>query len=327
MLIDARSVDDGSSLSCDLCIVGAGPAGITLADRLRDSGMSIYLLESGGFEPELKVQRLYRGKTHGYPYFPLHGCRYRFFGGSANRWGGWCRPLDALDFQNRDWVSEGCWPIGAEDVVPYERDAAKAFRLHTSHFDPGDWRARLPPGLPIEDSGFEHAIFQYSPHGNFGEAFRERILGCERVRTFIHANAFRIIATPGTDTIEGVEVRTLTGRAFEVQAKAVVLAAGGIENARLLLASNDHRPAGVGNEHDLVGRWFMDHLHVPGGHFVPASPFDFGFYGRTTSASVDARGVIVPSASLQRRNRLLGISISIEQSTYDPEILVPGAPA
>ncbi len=333
MLTDARSVDDGATLECDLCVVGAGPAGISLVDRLRDSGLSICLLEGGSFEPELSAQRLYAGTSSGHRYWPLHGSRFRLFGGTSNRWGGWCRPLDPLDLEHRDWVPDSGWPIARADLEAYEHDAALLLELPDARFELPAWERRLPPTLPIEASDFENVIFRYSPRTNFGEVHGGRILSASTVRTLLRANVTGLDIAPGANRVAGVQVKTLTGRSFSVRARATVLAAGGIENARLLLASNGARPTGIGNEHDLVGRFFMEHLHVPAGHLVPASnALDWRFYRRSERPEADVRGAIAATAEAQRRHRLLAASIVIEPAAYlsgtpflaaPPELAVP----
>ena len=125
MLIDARTIEDGSEFEYGIVVVGAGPAGIAIVDRLRGARVSIGLVESGGFDPELRTQRLYRGEVVGDPYFPLDACRYRLFGGSSNRWGGWCRPLDPIDFERRDWIPGSGWPITSVELEPFYADAAR----------------------------------------------------------------------------------------------------------------------------------------------------------------------------------------------------------
>jgi choline dehydrogenase-like flavoprotein len=337
VLTDARSVDHGATLECDLCVVGAGPAGISLVDRLRDSGLSICLLEGGSFEPELSAQRLYAGTSTGRGYWPLHGCRFRLFGGTSNRWGGWCRPLDSLDLEQRDWVPNSGWPIARADLEAYEHDAAALLELPDARFQLAAWEQRLPPTLPIEASDFENVIFRYSPRTNFGELYRGRVLGARTVRTLLRANVTSLDVLPGSDHVAGVQVKTLTGRSFSVRARATVLAAGGIENARLLLASTGERRTGFGNEHDLVGRFFMEHLHVPAGHLLPASAaVDWRFYRRSHGPDADVRGAIAATAEAQRRHRLLAASIVVEPAAYlsgtpflgaPPELAVPIARA
>ena len=253
MLVDARSASEETPLVHDLCVVGAGAAGIAIAERLRDSGSKICLVESGGSEPHVPTQNLYRGRCVGHPYFRLNACRFRMLGGSTNRWGGWCRPLDPLDFERRDWVPLSGWPIDAADLLPYHQATAGLLRLPTARFDLGFWQGQLPPPFPLEGGEFENSVIQYSPQVNFWDEYGARLLREPRVTVLAHANATEIVLEPHSARVKGVRVCTLGGRRFEATARAVVLATGAIENARLLLASRHERPAGLGNEHDLVG--------------------------------------------------------------------------
>jgi choline dehydrogenase-like flavoprotein len=317
VLIDARTVSAGTEFQCDLCVIGAGPAGISIADRLRSSGLSIVLLESGGFEYDLATQALYRGEIHGDRYFRLDGCRWRLFGGSSNRWGGWCRPLETADFTQREWLAHSGWPISTQTLQPYEADAAKLLELQGARFDLAAWRDRLPQPFALADTNFENTVFQHSPETNFGELYRARLLAAANVTTMLYANVTQIRLDAGSQRVGEVEVATLTGRRFRVRPKAVVLAAGGIENARLLLASRSDRPAGLGNEFDLVGRYFMEHVHVPLGHMIAASAIGSNnFYGKAIFKDVRLRGVITPTAAAQERHRLLPTSIAFEDSSY-----------
>jgi choline dehydrogenase-like flavoprotein len=317
VLIDARSVPAGAEFTCDLCVVGAGPAGIAIVDRLRGSGLSIVLLESGGFHPELPTQQLFRGENRGRAYYRLDACRFRLFGGSTNRWGGWCRPLEAVDFTRRDWLPWSGWPIGDDALEPYTADTAKLFELSDPRFDLGFWRDRLPSPFALDGTDFENALFQYSPETNFGDVYRAQLATAPTVRVLLHANLTQIELVPGSSRVGCLRVAALTGGRFAVRPRAVVLAAGGIENARLLLASHNDRPAGLGNEHDRVGRFFMEHVHVPAGHWL-ASPAaaDRRFYRKAAYADAVLRGVITPTAAAQERHRLLATSIAVEPASY-----------
>jgi choline dehydrogenase-like flavoprotein len=136
-----------------------GSSGVAIVDRLRESRLSIVLLESGGFDPEVATQRLFRGENHGHDYYRLDACRLRLFGGSTNRLGGWCRPLDAVDFERRDWVPWSGWPIGEETLKPCYADAARLLELPDSHFDMPTWQDRLPAPFSLEGSNFENVSF------------------------------------------------------------------------------------------------------------------------------------------------------------------------
>lgn len=317
MLIDARSVAGGSAFDCDVCVVGSGPAGIAIVDRLRDCGLGVILLEAGGLEYGLAAQRLYRGPIIGQPYYRLDACRWRMFGGSSNRWGGWCRPLDAEDYSERAWLALSGWPIRADVLRPYEEAAAALFELPNARFDLQAWRERLPPPLALEDTNFENIIIQHSPETNFAERYGPRLAAAPDVRVMLHANVTELQMDAGAMRICALQVASLTGRRFEVRPKAVVLAAGGIENARLLLASHRQRTAGIGNEFDMVGRCFMEHLHMPMGHLLAAGIAPGGnFYRKRSLDGAWLRGVIMPSAAAQRRHRLLSTSIALEGRSF-----------
>ena len=317
MLIDARSLAAGAEFVCDLCVVGGGPAGIALVDRLRPSGLSIILLESGGFNLELPTQSLYRGELHGDPYFRLDACRWRLFGGSSNRWGGWCRPLEPVDFEQREWLPHSGWPIDAGVLRPYHDEAARLFELPNARFDLADWQHRLPPPLPLEGANFVNNVFQHSPETNFADTCLVRLRDAPAVTTLLHANLMAIRLAPVSQRVDALAVGALGGGRFTVKPKAVVLACGGIENARLLLASCADRPAGLGNEFDTVGRFFMEHLHVPAGHMISsAGGWDREFFRKAIFDDVRLRGVLTPTPAAQERHHLLSTSIAIEGPSY-----------
>ena len=316
MLIDARSATPGAEFVCDLCIIGAGPAGIAIVDRLRDSGLSIVLVESGGFEPDIATQQLFRGENHGHPYYDLDACRMRLFGGSTNRWGGWCRPFDPVDFQRDEWVAWSGWPISETALKPFYDDTAALFGLPKSGFDLATWKDHLPAPFPLQGTNFENVVFQYSPV-NFGAVYRERVLDARNVTTLIYANLTGMELARDSSRIELVRVATLTGRSHTVRPRVVVLATGGIENARLLLAAKHDRETGLGNEFDMVGRFFMEHLHVGTGHMsATQQASDRGFYRREEFGGVHVGGVIIPTARALASHRLLTTSIAVEAASY-----------
>jgi hypothetical protein len=208
--------------------------------------LGIILLESGGFHPELSTQRLYRGANVGRPYFRLESSRWRLFGGSTNRWGGMSRPLDPLDYERRDWLPWSGWPISWDTLDPFNADAATLLELTEPRFDFGVWRDRVAPPFELDGSNFENVVYQYSRETNFGSTHGGRLLDAPNVRTFIHANLTGIELHPDSGCVDVLRVAALPGRTFRVRPRAVILAAGGIENARLLLTSRRDRPAGLG---------------------------------------------------------------------------------
>ncbi len=315
MLTEASTVRHGAALKCEVCVLGAGPAGVAVVRQLIGS-LGVCLVESGSFTPDLRTQSLSRGTSAGEPYFPLHSTRVRMFGGTTNRWGGWCRPLDTGDYEPRDWVAGSGWPLGYQDVAPHEAEAARLFELPYADFSADGWAN--PPDRPmsLDETDFENTIYQYSPRTNFGRVYGRALLESSNVRVLINANVTQLWLEPGSRRVGSVVVRTLSGREFTVRAKVFILAAGGIENARLLLASNEDQPKGIGNEYDNVGRYFQEHLHVAAGHLLPTRPFNRAFYERTKTEHGEVRGVITPTADAQRRHRRLACSIAIEPAHY-----------
>jgi choline dehydrogenase-like flavoprotein len=318
MLIDARSVEDGAELTADLTIVGSGPAGLSIADRLRSSGLSVCLVEAGADRPDVHTQRLYRGDIAGRSYFALDSCRFRMFGGSSNRWGGWCRPLDPEDFASPAGSSLPGWPIAATDLVPYAADAADLLELPRHHFEVAGWPGGLAEPLALADGEFEHVLVRFSPQTNFAQRYGRRLLSDRRVTVLLNANVTELIMDAGAARLDGLRVRTLTGRTLTVRSRAVVLAAGGIENPRLLLAATATRPAGVGNEHDLVGRCFMEHIHARAGHLRLGDHTEPpAFYRRRVVAGQEIRGLITPTGPARRRHDLLACSFQIEPAVHN----------
>jgi len=284
------------------------------------------LLEGGGLDYEVSAQKLYRGEITGHSYYRLDGCRWRMFGGSSNRWGGWCRPLDAADYEERAWLALSGWPIGAKCLQPYEEAAATLLELPNARFDVDAWRDRLPPPLVLDGTDFENAIIQHSPETNFAERCGPALTAAADVTVMLHANVTEIKLDADSRRVRELRVASLTGRRCLVRAKAVVLAAGGIENARLLLASRADRTAGIGNEFDMVGRCFMEHLHVPMGHLLTARGATQRFHRKDSNGKTLLRNVITPTAAAQERHRLLSTSIGIEGASFSPGTAYLGWP-
>jgi choline dehydrogenase-like flavoprotein len=264
MFIDTREIEPGTVIESSVCIIGAGVAGITLAMELDKQGIEVCLLESGGFAPDDDTRDLCRGEDVGeWPYSFADGSRSRFLGGSSNCWGGWCRPLDPWDFEKRDWIDHSGWPFGLEELAPYYERTHALLKLGPPNFEPDFWVSSINRPdvrrMPLVTGRVRDTISQFSPPARFGKLYRQVLRRSDRIRVYLYANAVNIDTDRPAHNVTRIEVATLGGRRMEVRAQLYVLATGGIENARLLLASNRVQPDGLGNGHDLVGRFFMDH--------------------------------------------------------------------
>lgn len=263
MFLDARKMPSGTVIDTDVCIIGAGAAGITLARQLIGHPVRVCLLESGGLRIDRETQRLYEGETVGIPY-ELETTRSRFFGGSTNWWGGFSRPQEDLHFERRDWVPDSGWPISRADLEPYYARAHEVCGIEADAYDPERVLPELEGNdlrpLPLSGGRVITSLTRLSKEKRrFGKAYREELARAANITVYTYANVIDLALDAYGSSIERVRVATLAGNQLSVTARMVVLATGAIENARLLLASNAVESCGVGNRSDQVGRYFMEH--------------------------------------------------------------------
>lgn len=297
MLGNANEVDDGAVIEADLCIAGAGAAGITLALELAGPGTSVVLLEGGGERRSVPSQELYAGTCDE----PLAGAypkasRLRHLGGTTNHWLGACLTLDPIDFTARDWMPDSGWPFERTELEPYYLRAAEVLGIGPPAFDDPD-----PPLFEGSIVGLKQVQGRAT---RFGIEYREPLEAAPDLRLLLHANVVRVGLAENAGSVEQLDVATLRGTRFAVRAKHYVLALGGIENSRMLLVSDDVQAGGVGNGHDLVGRYFMDHTGFPLAE-VCVSDRD------RTLVDYRPRGgrVIRVDEATQRRHRLLNCGL------------------
>jgi choline dehydrogenase-like flavoprotein len=264
MHIDARQLDDNSVIEGDVCIIGAGAAGISIALEWMNTSFKVILLEGGGFEYDDKVQELYRGKTTGQRYYPLKSSRLHYFGGTTGHWGGGCSVFDPISFQKRDWVDYSGWPFTDKDLVPFYKRAHVNLDLGIYEFNLNYWQKKNPeliPLLPNEDV-FWNKLWRYSPPTRFGEKYKDTIVNAKNIHLYTYANVVDIQANENVSLINEVTVKNYARKKHKVKARYFILACCSIQNARLLLAANKQSPKGLGNDNDLVGRYFMEHAEV-----------------------------------------------------------------
>ncbi|NWH09508.1 MAG: GMC family oxidoreductase [Alphaproteobacteria bacterium] len=263
MLRDARTLNDADVLDCDLCIIGGGAAGLTLARDMIASRLRVILMESGGLTADAATQSLYAGNNLGVPYERPQTARSRFLGGSTNCWGGWCRPLDPIDFETRDYMPMSGWPFGRQELQHFYERTHDLIGLGDFDYDPAVWDGVLSASgaglLPVTGEEVINVISRLTAPARLGVMFRPELEGSDNVTILLNANATEIETDAMGGKIVSVRGATLSGKQFTIKPRYTVLAAGGIENARLLLASNRQQALGLGNGYDLVGRYFMDH--------------------------------------------------------------------
>lgn len=323
-LIDARSLPDTTVLTPDLAIIGGGPAGISLALALADSRINIALLESGGMNFDPKVQNMYAGGETGVRYTALDAGRLRFLGGSSNHWGGWCRPMDETDFEAREWMAHSGWPITRDTLKAYYPRAQELVEAGAWMYDhAGPTMEATAPSMPLGAGGVYTSWFQFSKTRDsvlptyFGHRYERDLRAARNVTPYINANVTGIRLAANGRSVDHLDVATLNGKRFTIKPRMVVLASGGIENARLLLASNDVVKPGVGNENDLVGRFFADNP-IPRGVatmvvFSGALP---AYYGTNTTVSNGTilRATFAPTAQWRRSQGVPGSLTTVDDA-------------
>jgi choline dehydrogenase-like flavoprotein len=264
MIFDTSDLASGDSLQSDICIIGAGAAGITMALELLDSGLDVLVLESGGLREKPETQALYAGSVvDAQLHSPPDKYRQRRFGGTTTIWGGRCMPFDEIDFAARDFIPHSGWPLARSALLPFYPKANRLCEAGEMAYTMAE--AFSTPQRPMID-GFNSANFttdtleRFSCPTDFGARYGHKLRAAKNIRVLLHANVTELLLNAAGSHVDSATVKTLTGKTFAVRAKQFVLATGGLEVVRLLLASRSVHSRGIGNEHDVVGRYYMCHL-------------------------------------------------------------------
>ena len=280
MHIDARTLENGTIIEGDICIVGAGAAGITIANEFLNSNYKVILLEGGGFDYDDRIQELYNGKTTGQPYYPMKSSELHFFGGTTAHWGGFCSLFDPIAFEKRDWVEYSGWPLTQEELLPYYKRASVNLDLNNFEFDLSYWLGQDPSlvPLPLDQNVVWNKVWRFSPPTRFGKKYQEQIINSKNVHLYTYANLVDITGNDNLTVIRDVTVKNYAGKTHKAVAKYFVIACAGIQNARILLAANKQSSKGLGNDHDLVGRFFMEHLEIKSADLWLEQPSELKLY-------------------------------------------------
>ena len=245
----------------DVAVAGAGVAGIALAIALAQKGRRVALLEAGGLEATAQSQALYDGRSTGQDYAELTYARLRFLGGTSNHWGGWARPLDAGDLAPRPWIPHAGWPIAKAELDRFLPAAREVLGLSPVRPD-----RRL--GALAEP--FDEVAFHFDPPVRMRDKYLGALTASRRIDLLLHANLVDIETDGDSGRVTSFLVRGYQPDAplRRIAADAYVLALGGIETPRALLLGDRVRGRAIGNDRDLVGRFFMEHPTYDLGHFA-----------------------------------------------------------
>jgi choline dehydrogenase-like flavoprotein/nucleoside-diphosphate-sugar epimerase len=320
-VIDLQSYghDNASPLAeCDLCIIGSGPAGSTIARELSGTGLRVTMLESGGFMRSLEADALNEVENIGRPrVVDQWSVRNRIVGGSSHTWGGRCAPFGAIDLEERPWIPESGWPFEIGDLTPYlDRTAPYLGLAVGSGFsDERFWTlaGRTPPRSEPDPEVLLPFFWQFSRDDEESYPYEYMRIGRHlanrlgpNVTLVAGATALRIKPVESGRAVRSVEFAAPDGHRRTLSAWSVVVCCGAIENARILLSSDTVTPNGLGNDHDLIGRYLMDHSRGPVGSFeIAGSEALQKRFGRYNVRGHLFRAGLLLSPQIQRAERLL----------------------
>jgi choline dehydrogenase-like flavoprotein len=295
--LEARSGD------IDVIIVGAGAAGFTLANALIGSGLTVLMLEAGGARMTRVTQEPYEGDLADPSVHPwLHHYRIRATGGSSRIWGGRCIPFDPIDFADRPWAPGPGWPISYETLEPFYAAAQDAAEAGAYDYDP----KTVLPGQPAELApGLDGPLIQtrlerFSRPTNFARRYLDQLRQATNVHLLAEAPVTGVRLAPEGDRVDHLEVRAPDGSVRQLRARRYVLAMGGLETVRLLLASDDVIPGGIGGEYGVLGRYYMSHMAATAGRIVFNRPAEIAFDYAFDADEIYVRRRIALTAKAQR---------------------------
>jgi hypothetical protein len=318
-IVDINDLHAPTTLDTDICIVGGGAAGITVASELDGTSHRVCLIESGGFGPDEQTQALYDLQVIGHPVRQNFMSRARYFGGTCNVWAGRCMPLTPLDMCVRDWIAHSGWPISYEELERYYPQASRVLKLPARHTLERLMSRKNPVERRLVDNPDLQpamAVCAKKPL-RFADAYRKQLRRSRNISLYLNANVTDIQLNRAGDHVEACVASSLGGKTIHFKAKRFVIACGGLETARLLLASRSIHPTGIGNRFDAVGRYYMDHPRAVFGKVRLSKPRALPMLlGMPVSDGMAQVGIQL-SHDVQRREHLLNNYLTLERSWSD----------
>ena len=312
MHIDARQLPENTLIEGDICIVGTGPAGLSMALQFDHTKTRVILLEGGGLDYDEQIQDFYAGQSTGQKYYPLKSTRLHYFGGTSNHWSGYCSPYDPLDFEKRDWIPHSGWPIKRTDLDPYYARAQSIVDLGPYEYDVAYWQ-KQDPGLRSllpDNPSVWNKVWQFSPPTRLAKKYGPQIMDSKNIHLYTYANLVDITANEPVTSIQSLTVTNLAGKKHTVKAKRFVLACSTIQNARILLSCNKQAKNGLGNDHDLVGRFFMEHLQIKSAWLFLPNPDPLKLYNIDPGVT-KMRCELAITPEMQKKFRILSGTASL----------------
>lgn len=296
MLLEHPQQMQGAARQIDVCVIGSGPAGMTLALALERKGLRVLVLEAGGVFYDEKSQAYFEGAIVGEQRFDLAINRLRYFGGCSNHWGGFCRMLEDWDFRDKVEGVPGAWPITRSDLDPYLDAARDILELPC-----------FPEDQPLNDM-VTQVHWGYSPTVNFSIKYRAGVRASKKLHVLLNACVTQLVEKDGR--IVAVEVSDPELRRYSIQATQFVLCAGGVENSRILLWANEKNEGRLFGQNSALGKYWMEHPHFTIG--------DALVYGDPRiEPDRRSRSYLAPTIKAIRERKILNCGLRLERTDYD----------
>ena len=283
MFKDLGKLDEFQESEYDICIIGSGPAGLTIANHI-DKKKKVLICEGGDFEQSDQSTDCYVGKIVGDPYFDLDVCRLRQFGGTSGHWGGWCRTLDDVDFLQKKLNSKAYWPITKDELDIYLPKTIKILDVPD-----------IPKDELISDKfGIKKVYFKFSGNEErepvrFGDKYKKQIINSQNIDLYINCNLSQIYNS--NDLVKYATFKSFNKKIYKVKAKIFIFAMGGIENSRQLLWQQILNNNSLYDEKLPVGRYWIEHPHYTLGEILLSNEINLSFYTLTKSMQIQ-KGVM-----------------------------------
>ena len=265
MIVDGSTLSTGIEKEHEICVVGSGIAGMLLVMELARTGKDICMIESGAWTPDDDTQSLYTLNNVGYPIRKHYQSRIRYFGGSCNIWAGRAMIYNEIDLLSRPWLDSSGWPVDFAELDRYYASAARYLNLPSSDkLKPASWQAKLSDfeASLVQSANFKTnvSLFAKAP-ARFGykSKYYRTVKNSKNITLYINSNVVNLQLNEPLSHVVRLDVACLNGVRYTVKPKKVVLACGGLENTRILMASDKQMPQGIGNQNGLLGRYYMDH--------------------------------------------------------------------
>ena len=306
MFKDLKQTSDNTLIESDICIIGTGAAGLSIALEFINTRFKVVVMESGGFKFEQDTQEIGNVVGVGEPLRETHTW-LRMFGGTLNAWAGGWQVINEIDFEKKSSVLYSGWPIPHSEVGKYWSIVATRYRLPPIKLhDTRHW-------LPKINNTTEHKLIDQNTRIDIIHRkplnladYHRALSRSENIEIYLHANVTHLNLSTYYNKIDQVKAQSICGNSMTCKAKYIILAAGAFGNPGLLLNSRDKMNMGIGNQNNLVGKFYMNH---PKGHLGDIVPFnkkiDLPHFFGTSTPYGGMFMVLSPSTSIMRKNGLL----------------------